>query len=112
MEENVLCQVWKTVRMEAGPHPFQGYWSTGDSKLFDFRFLDAPQLASAASPAANWTRDADKIRHPGNESALYLLIQAATPEYLVLEMHMLYSGQDRHTLTLYLVPDTLSARRA
>lgn len=112
MEEHVLCQIWKTVRVEAGPQPFQGYYSIGESMLFDFRYLDAPPAGHPDTPLGHWTRQADKIRQPGKEDALYLLVQAATEEYLVLELHMLYAGQPRHTLTLSLVPAAADASAA
>ena len=108
MEENLLCQVWKTVRVEAGPQPFQGYYSLGESMLFDFRYLDAPQEKPVAAPA-HWTRQADKITHAEYQKPLYLLVQAVTTQYLVLELHMLYADQDRHTLTLKLVPNAIEA---
>lgn len=112
MEEQLLCQIWKTVRVEAGPQPFQGYYSIGESMLFDFRYLDAPPSAHPHTPPGHWTRQAEKIQHPGQEDALYLLVQAATEEYLVLELHMLYAGQPRHTLTLSLVPAVADASAA
>lgn len=105
MEENVLCQVWKTVQVEAGPQPFQGYYSIGESMLFDFRFLNNPQPNLENNPLGSWTRHAEKIVHPDNEAALYLLVQAVTTRYLVLELHMLYAEQDSHTLTLKLIPE-------
>ncbi|UOQ78942.1 hypothetical protein MUN84_10690 [Hymenobacter sp. 5516J-16] len=105
MEEPILYQVWKTVRVEAGPQPFQGYYSIGDSMLFDFRFLDNPEQSRPEYPLGSWTRHAEKIKHPGNEATLYLLVQVVTEDYLVLELHMVYAGQPRHTLTLSLVPN-------
>lgn len=92
------------MRVEAGPQPFQGYYSIGESMLFDFRFLDAPSPQSGLNSPGTWTRHSNKISHSGNRSTLYLLVQALTAEYLVLELHMLYAGQARHTLTLSLVP--------
>ncbi|MBX0291670.1 hypothetical protein K3G63_14560 [Hymenobacter sp. HSC-4F20] len=109
MEETILRQVWKTVRVEAGPQPFQGYYSIGESMLFDFRFLDNPSQPLESTQLPNWTRTADKIQHPGNEATLYLLIHTVTPDYLILELHMLYTGEPRHTLTLYLVPEMVAA---
>ncbi|TGD81862.1 hypothetical protein [Hymenobacter wooponensis] len=107
MEENLLCQVWKTVRVEAGPQPFQGYYSLGENMLFDFRYLDVPQEKPAVATSAHWTRHAEKITHVENQKPLYLLVQAVTQQYLVLELHMLYADQDRHTLTLKLVPNAI-----
>jgi hypothetical protein len=104
MEENLLCQIWKTVRVEAGPQPFQGYYSLGESMLFDFRNLDMPATKPEAGTEL-WRRQSDRILNLGKEAALYLLVQAVTTQYLVLELHMLYADQDRHTLTLKLVPN-------
>lgn len=104
MEESILCQVWKTVRVEAGPRPFQGYWSIQESMLFDFRFLNETLPQNEVPALGQWTWQADRIVHPGNEAALYLSVQVVTAQYLVLELHMLYSGEARHTLTLSLVP--------
>ncbi|AHJ99654.1 hypothetical protein [Hymenobacter swuensis] len=102
MEEQVLCRVWKTVRIEAGPQPFQGYWSMGEGVVFDFSFLN--QTPELASPALRWIKQAGKIVQAGNEAALHLLIKTLTSQHLTLELHMLYSGEARHTLTLHLVP--------
>lgn len=102
MEERILCQVWKTVRIEAGPQPFQGYWSMGEGVEFDFSTLT--QSPEAGPTATGWVKQAGKIVHPGNESALYLLIKTLSDQHLTLELHMLYSGEPRHTLTLHLVP--------
>ncbi|WP_156109145.1 hypothetical protein [Hymenobacter sp. APR13] len=102
MEEQVLCRIWKTVRIEAGPQPFQGYWSMGEGVVFDFSFLNqAPETTSAVT---GWVKQAGKIVQAGNESALHLLIQTLTEQHLTLELHMHYSGEARHTLTLHLVP--------
>lgn len=102
MEERILCQVWKTVRIEAGPQPFQGYWSMGEGVVFDFSTLN--QAPQEGPKATGWIKQAGKIVHPGNESSLYLLIKTLTSEHLTLELHMLYAGEARHTLTLHLVP--------
>ncbi|RSK46515.1 hypothetical protein [Hymenobacter perfusus] len=101
MEEQVLCRIWKTVRIEAGPQPFQGYWSMGEGVVFDFSFLN--QAPEAAAPL-RWIKQAGKIVQAGNEAALHLLIKALTSQHLTLELHMLYAGEARHTLTLHLVP--------
>ncbi|WP_167855401.1 hypothetical protein [Hymenobacter fodinae] len=77
--------------------------------LFDFRYLDAPQEKPVVAVPAHWTRQADKITHVENQKPLYLLVQAVTAQYLVLELHMLYADQDRHTLTLKLVPEAFEA---
>ncbi|QJX46594.1 hypothetical protein HMJ29_06435 [Hymenobacter taeanensis] len=77
--------------------------------LFDFRFLNTQVEKPAAPEAAHWTRYADKITRTDNEKALYLLVQAVTTQYLVLELHMLYADQDRHTLTLKLIPNATEA---
>lgn len=109
MEEKLLCQVWKTVRVEAGPQPFQGYYSLGESMLFDFRYLDVPQEKLPVATTDHWIRQAERITHAENQEALYLLVQAVTTQYLVLELHMLYPDQDRHTLTLKLIPNAPAA---
>ncbi|MET4105822.1 hypothetical protein [Hymenobacter sp. UYP22] len=102
MEEQVLCRIWKTVRIEAGPQPFQGYWSMGEGVVFDFSTLN--QAPDTRLTATGWMKQAGKIVHPGNESSLYLLIKTLSDQHLTLELHMLYSGEARHTLTLHLVP--------
>jgi hypothetical protein len=101
MEERILCQVWKTVRIEAGPQPFQGYWSMGEGVVFDFSTLNQPP---ATAPTTGWVKQAGKIVQAGNEQALHLLIKTLTAEHLTLELHMHYAGEARHTLTLHLVP--------
>ncbi|WP_426489638.1 hypothetical protein [Hymenobacter sp. 102] len=101
MEERILCQVWKTVRIEAGPQPFQGYWSMDEGVVFDFSFLNQP---AATAPATGWVKQAGKIVQAGNEAALHLLIRTLTAQHLTLELHMHYVGEARHTLTLHLVP--------
>lgn len=70
--------------------------------VFDFSFLT--QAPEGVAPAIHWTKQAGKIVHSGNEDALYLLIQSLTTTHLTLELHMLYAGEARHTLTLHLVP--------
>ncbi|RSK37464.1 hypothetical protein [Hymenobacter metallilatus] len=108
MEERILCQAWKTVRIEAGPQPFQGYWSMGEGVVFDFSHLNQPTEVVAA---AHWVKQAGRIVHPGNESSLYLLIKTLSDQHLTLELHMVYSGEARHTLTLHLVPaETLEVK--
>ncbi|RSK50775.1 hypothetical protein [Hymenobacter rigui] len=99
MEERILCQVWKTVRIEAGPQPFQGYWSMGEGVVFDFSTLNQP-----TSPTTGWVKQAGRIVQAGNETALHLLIRSVTAQHLTLELHMHYAGEARHTLTLHLVP--------
>ena len=90
------------MRIEAGPQPFQGYWSMGEGVVFDFSFLNQPPETTPA--ATRWVKQAGKIVQAGNEAALHLLIKTLTEQHLTLELHMHYSGEARHTLTLHLVP--------
>lgn len=90
------------MRIEAGPQPFQGYWSMGEGVVFDFSFLN--QTPENTPTTTRWIKQAGKIVQAGNEAALHLLIKALTSHHLTLELHMLYAGEARHTLTLHLVP--------
>ena len=90
------------MRIEAGPQPFQGYWSMGEGVVFDFSFLN--QTPENTPAATRWVKQAGKIVQAGNEEALHLLIKTLTAQHLTLELHMLYAGEARHTLTLHLVP--------
>lgn len=91
------------MRIEAGPQPFQGYWSMGEGVVFDFSFLN--QTPENTPDATRWVKQAGKIVQAGNEAALHLLIKTLTAQHLTLELHMHYAGEARHTLTLHLVPE-------